>query len=105
MDVEQVAENEAMELEQSEGEEEEEAEGEKSKNLPEDSEKPRDPALIQCEQAGTGESEETQKATKSISSLPRNKEELECLIEHIQETVTGSILPKLHRCLTAKVCG
>ncbi|XP_067415819.1 small subunit processome component 20 homolog [Emydura macquarii macquarii] len=103
MDVEQVAENEAMELEQSEGEEEKEAEGEKSKNLPEDSEKLRDPALIQCEQAGTGESEETQKATKSISSLPRNKEELECLIEHIQETVTGSILPKLHRCLTAKV--
>nr|XP_048691400.1 small subunit processome component 20 homolog isoform X3 [Caretta caretta] len=101
MDAEEAAENEAMELEQSEGEEE--AEGDKSKNLPEDSEKQGDPALIQHEQAGTGESEETQKATKSISSLPRNKEELECLIEHIQGTVTGSILPKLHRCLAAKV--
>uniref|UniRef100_K7GES8 UTP20 small subunit processome component n=1 Tax=Pelodiscus sinensis TaxID=13735 RepID=K7GES8_PELSI len=101
MDVEQVAENEAMELEQSEGEEE--AEREMSKKLPEDSEKQRDPALTQLDQAGTGESEETQKATKSISSLPRNKEELECLIEHIQETVTGNILPKLHRCLIAKV--
>uniref|UniRef100_A0A8C0GJE3 UTP20 small subunit processome component n=1 Tax=Chelonoidis abingdonii TaxID=106734 RepID=A0A8C0GJE3_CHEAB len=76
---------------------------EKSKNLLEDSEKQRDPALIQHELAGTGESEETQKATKSISFLPRNKEELECLIEHIQGTVTGSILPKLHRCLAAKV--
>ncbi|CAM4466104.1 unnamed protein product [Lepidochelys olivacea] len=101
MDAEEAAENEAMELEQSEGEEE--AEGDKSKNLPEDSEKQGNPALIQHEQAGTGESEETQKATKSISSLPRNKEELECLIEHIQGTVTGSILPKLHRCLAAKV--
>uniref|UniRef100_A0A8C8SVZ5 UTP20 small subunit processome component n=1 Tax=Pelusios castaneus TaxID=367368 RepID=A0A8C8SVZ5_9SAUR len=80
----------------------EEAEEEKSKNLTEDNEKQRDPALIQHEQAATGESEETQKATKSISSLPRNKEELECLIEHIQATVTGSILPKLRKCLAAK---
>ncbi|XP_074867355.1 small subunit processome component 20 homolog [Carettochelys insculpta] len=101
MDVEEVAENEAMELEQSEGEEE--AEGEKSKNLLEDREKQREPSLTQHDQAGTGESEETQKTTKWLSSLPRTKEELECLIEHIRETVTGSILPKLHRCLAAKV--
>uniref|UniRef100_A0A8C4VGI6 UTP20 small subunit processome component n=1 Tax=Gopherus evgoodei TaxID=1825980 RepID=A0A8C4VGI6_9SAUR len=103
MGAEEAAENEAKELDQKEEEEEEEAEGEKSKNLLEDSEKQRDPALIQHELAGTGESEETQKATKSISFLPRNKEELECLIEYIQRTVTDSILPKLHRCLAAKV--
>lgn len=103
MDIEQGAENEeAMEMEQSEGEEEP-AEEEKAQNIPEDGGNQNDPAQIQPEQAVTRESEGIQKVVTSISSLPRNKEELECLIKHIQETVIENILPKLRRCLAAKV--
>lgn len=40
-----------------------------------------------------------------LNSLPRNKEELASLIKHIQETVKSNILPKLQKCLDAKVCG
>ncbi|KAJ7404618.1 Small subunit processome component 20 like protein [Willisornis vidua] len=84
---------EAMELEQSEGEEE--AHEEKNeKNL---SEKPAEP-----EQAAET-SESAKQVTKPVSFLPRNKEELDCLIKHIQDTVTVNILPKLHRCIVAKV--
>lgn len=94
MDLEPVVEaEEAMELEQSEGEEEE-AEEKNGKNL---SEKPAEP-----EQAAEP-SENAEQVTKPVSFLPRNKEELECLIKHIQETVTVNILPKLHRCIVAKV--
>ncbi|XP_053572968.1 small subunit processome component 20 homolog [Bombina bombina] len=39
----------------------------------------------------------------SVTSLPRNKEELESLIKHIQETVTSNLIPKLQKCLDAKV--
>ncbi|KAF6340759.1 UTP20 small subunit processome component [Rhinolophus ferrumequinum] len=39
--------------------------------------------------------------TKSISSLPRSKEELERTIKNIQGTITGDILPRLHKCLTS----
>lgn len=38
-----------------------------------------------------------------LNSLPKTKEELTSLISHIQETVSGNILPKLQRCLDAKV--
>uniref|UniRef100_A0A8D0GIN0 UTP20 small subunit processome component n=1 Tax=Sphenodon punctatus TaxID=8508 RepID=A0A8D0GIN0_SPHPU len=98
VDSEQLAEDEAMKL--SEGEEET---GEKGRNLPDDSNKLKDLALTQPEQTIDKEAKDTQKTTKSISFLPKNKEELECLIKHIQDTVTGNVLPKLHRCLIAKV--
>ncbi|XP_061662596.1 small subunit processome component 20 homolog [Syngnathoides biaculeatus] len=35
--------------------------------------------------------------------LPQSKEELELLMSTIQESVTGSVLPRLHKCLNAKV--
>uniref|UniRef100_A0A8C0AVP8 UTP20 small subunit processome component n=1 Tax=Buteo japonicus TaxID=224669 RepID=A0A8C0AVP8_9AVES len=84
---------EAMELEQSEGEEEV-IEEKKGKNLPEEPAEPKQAAET---------SEDAEQVTKPVSFLPRNKEELECLIKHIQETVTVNILPKLHRCIVAKV--
>ena len=37
------------------------------------------------------------------SGLPQSKEELETLISAIHRTVNDSVLPRLHRCLTAKV--
>ncbi|KAM9846103.1 small subunit processome component 20 homolog [Aulostomus maculatus] len=37
------------------------------------------------------------------SGLPHSKEELESLIKAIHETVNGSVLPRLQKCLTAKV--
>ncbi|XP_030069682.1 small subunit processome component 20 homolog isoform X2 [Microcaecilia unicolor] len=49
------------------------------------------------------ESEGSQKTQQSLSSVPRNKEELEVLIQNIQRTVTDNILPKLQACLAAKV--
>lgn len=94
MDLEPVVEaEEAMELEQSEGEEEV-IEEKKGKNLPEEPAEPKQAAET---------SEDAEQVTKPVSFLPRNKEELECLIKHIQETVTVNILPKLHRCIVAKV--
>ncbi|MBN3321955.1 UTP20 protein, partial [Atractosteus spatula] len=43
-------------------------------------------------------------ATKQdFTGLSSNKEDLEFLIQTIHRTVTSSILPKLHKCLTAKV--
>ncbi|KAI4884861.1 hypothetical protein NFI96_031248 [Prochilodus magdalenae] len=39
----------------------------------------------------------------SSSGLPESKEELEALISSIHTTVSQIILPKLHKCLTAKV--
>uniref|UniRef100_W5LP94 UTP20 small subunit processome component n=1 Tax=Astyanax mexicanus TaxID=7994 RepID=W5LP94_ASTMX len=37
------------------------------------------------------------------SGLPKSKEDLEALISTIHNTVNQSVLPKLHKCLTAKV--
>lgn len=94
VDLEPVVEGEeAMELEHSEGEEEV-VEEKKEKNVPEE---PAEPEQV----AET--SEDAEQVTKPVSFLPRNKEELECLIKHIQDTVTVNILPKLHRCIVAKV--
>ncbi|GCB68829.1 hypothetical protein scyTo_0000958 [Scyliorhinus torazame] len=45
----------------------------------------------------------TKEAKKPVASQPKNKQELENLIEHIQTTVTNNILPKLQKCLIAKV--
>ncbi|XP_075407217.1 small subunit processome component 20 homolog [Tenrec ecaudatus] len=38
---------------------------------------------------------------KSFSCLPQNKEELERTIKNIHGTITGDILPKLHKCLAS----
>nr|XP_048274589.1 small subunit processome component 20 homolog [Myodes glareolus] len=38
---------------------------------------------------------------KSVSFLPRNKEELERTIKTIQGAITGDILPRLHKCLAS----
>lgn len=43
------------------------------------------------------------KPTPVFSGLPQNKDELESLISAIHETVKNSVLPRLHKCLTAKV--
>lgn len=37
------------------------------------------------------------------SGLPHSKDELETLIKAIHNTVNNSVLPRLHKCLTAKV--
>ncbi len=37
------------------------------------------------------------------SGLPQSERDLEALISSIHHTVTQSVLPKLHKCLTAKV--
>ncbi|XP_037702214.1 small subunit processome component 20 homolog isoform X2 [Choloepus didactylus] len=44
---------------------------------------------------------ESEYITKSVSFLPRNKEELERTIKNIQGTITGDILPRLHKCLAS----
>uniref|UniRef100_A0A8C2Y8I8 UTP20 small subunit processome component n=1 Tax=Coturnix japonica TaxID=93934 RepID=A0A8C2Y8I8_COTJA len=89
---------EAMELDQSEGEEEV-VEEDKRKNIPEE---PAESELVLPEKAAETP-ENTQQVAKPVPFLPRNKEELECLIKHIQDTVVVNILPKLHRCIVAKV--
>ncbi|KAH0616783.1 hypothetical protein JD844_028173, partial [Phrynosoma platyrhinos] len=99
MDVEPDVENEAMEMELSDGEESPES----HKDLYEAASKQKDSVASEPEQPAHEEAGESEKVTKAISFLPKNKEELECLIIHIQETVTNNILPKLHRCLIAKV--
>ncbi|XP_044041482.1 small subunit processome component 20 homolog isoform X2 [Siniperca chuatsi] len=43
------------------------------------------------------------KPTAVASGLPQSKEELESLISAIHQTVNNSVLPRLHKCLTAKV--
>uniref|UniRef100_A0A3B5AP45 UTP20 small subunit processome component n=1 Tax=Stegastes partitus TaxID=144197 RepID=A0A3B5AP45_9TELE len=40
---------------------------------------------------------------KVASGLPQSREELESLISAIQQTVNDSVLPRLHKCLNAKV--
>uniref|UniRef100_A0A8C5PLM5 UTP20 small subunit processome component n=1 Tax=Leptobrachium leishanense TaxID=445787 RepID=A0A8C5PLM5_9ANUR len=45
----------------------------------------------------------SQKANLTYNSLPKNKEELSSLIKHIQETVANNVIPKLQKCLDAKV--
>nr|XP_033808420.1 small subunit processome component 20 homolog [Geotrypetes seraphini] len=87
METEIDVEDDTMDLEQ---------EGEKEKSM--------ETELTQQEVAvSVKESESSQKIPRSLSSLPRNKEELEDLIQNIQQTVKNNILPKLQACLTAKV--
>ncbi|XP_016370276.1 small subunit processome component 20 homolog [Sinocyclocheilus rhinocerous] len=51
-----------------------------------------------------GKKSQTKKVPPVVSSgLPQSKRDLETLISTIHHTVTQSVLPKLHKCLTAKV--
>nr|XP_046234375.1 small subunit processome component 20 homolog isoform X2 [Scatophagus argus] len=43
------------------------------------------------------------KHTPVASGLPQSREELESLVSAIHETVNNSVLPRLHKCLNAKV--
>lgn len=43
------------------------------------------------------------RAPAAPSGLPQNKAELEALITSIHATVQNAVLPRLHKCLTAKV--
>ncbi|XP_066490771.1 small subunit processome component 20 homolog [Tiliqua scincoides] len=99
IDAEPEVENEAMETELSDGEEDQET----GIELSSDTNKPKEAASSVPDQPASGDVENSQEAKKPIFFLCRNKEQLQFLIRHIQETVTGSILPKLKRCLTAKV--
>ncbi|KAM4569832.1 small subunit processome component 20 homolog [Odontesthes bonariensis] len=45
----------------------------------------------------------TPKLAAVASGLPQSREELESLISAIHQTVNNSVLPRLHKCLTAKV--
>jgi U3 small nucleolar RNA-associated protein 20 len=92
----ELLEHEAMELEHVEEEEKE------NTCKVSDSEE----ALGTCEPADSDDTvakESTPCIAKSISFLPQNKEELERTIKTIQGTITGDILPRLHKCLTSMV--
>ncbi|XP_045409087.1 small subunit processome component 20 homolog [Lemur catta] len=92
-EVAELPEHEAMELEHTGEEEKENA----CKSLSDDEELGNpDPA----DSEGTS-AKESECVTKSVSFLPRNKEELERTIKNIQGTITGDILPRLHKCLTS----
>uniref|UniRef100_UPI00398E4C32 small subunit processome component 20 homolog n=1 Tax=Pristiophorus japonicus TaxID=55135 RepID=UPI00398E4C32 len=82
---------EAMEVEDDIDEEKEES----AVTLDEDSAVPDDGAAGECVL--------TKEVKKSFAAQPRNKQDLENLIQHIQGSVTNSILPKLQKCLIAKV--
>ncbi|XP_060050218.1 small subunit processome component 20 homolog isoform X2 [Erinaceus europaeus] len=94
VEVIELSEHEAMELEHVD-EEEKEKECEDVSDTSEDKKTP-DPAgdegIV---------TEESECITTSISSLPQNKEELERTIKNIQGTITGDILPRLHKCLAS----
>ncbi|KAJ1163535.1 hypothetical protein NDU88_003993 [Pleurodeles waltl] len=99
MEINQDTEDQVMELEVEHDEEMEDESGHPGSPLEERTER----TVTQTEQDEAGEVSKGTQVKKQIPFLPRNKEELECLIQHIQETVTGNILPKLQKCLTAKV--
>uniref|UniRef100_A0A8C9DME9 UTP20 small subunit processome component n=1 Tax=Prolemur simus TaxID=1328070 RepID=A0A8C9DME9_PROSS len=92
-EVAELPEHEAMELERTGEEEKENA----CKSLSDNEELGNpDPA----DSEGTS-AKESECITKSVSFLPQNKEELERTIKNIQGTITGDILPRLHKCLTS----
>uniref|UniRef100_A0A8C7G581 UTP20 small subunit processome component n=1 Tax=Oncorhynchus kisutch TaxID=8019 RepID=A0A8C7G581_ONCKI len=75
-------------------------------------------AAVESEESDTEEAMETETDTKTTtietptpsttapaapSGLPQSKAELEALITSIHATVQNAVLPRLHKCLTAKV--
>uniref|UniRef100_A0A452RNW1 UTP20 small subunit processome component n=1 Tax=Ursus americanus TaxID=9643 RepID=A0A452RNW1_URSAM len=94
IEVIELPENETMDLEQMDEEEKEN----KCKSLSDNSKELGNPDPADCE--GTS-AREPECITESLSFLPRNKEELERTIKNIQGTITGDILPRLHKCLAS----
>uniref|UniRef100_A0A8D1FQR2 Small subunit processome component 20 homolog n=1 Tax=Sus scrofa TaxID=9823 RepID=A0A8D1FQR2_PIG len=94
--IEMVAlpEREAMEVEHVDEDEKED----KCKTSSDDRGELEHPDAADCEGTAAKESE---CITKAVSFLPRNKEELERTIKNIQGTITGDILPRLHKCLAS----
>lgn len=91
-----MPEHEAMELERTDEEEKDN----RCESLCEKNEELENSDPADGEGTSTNENE---CITKSISSLPQNKEELERTIKNIQGTITGDILPRLHKCLASTV--
>ncbi|XP_074082789.1 small subunit processome component 20 homolog [Macrotis lagotis] len=89
MEVDVPAEHEAMELDHT-NEEKDKEEGEEAKSLTEASENLPDSSA-----------KEAEGVAPLFAGLPQSKEELENLVKQIHKTVTNSILPKLHKCLSA----
>lgn len=92
----ELLEHEAMEVEDMDEQEKEQA----SERLSDSKEPSGAPEAAASE--GTA-AKEPECISKSVSFLPRNKEELERTIKTIQGAITGDILPRLHKCLAAAV--
>lgn len=90
----ELLEHEAMEVEDMDEQEKEQA----SERLSDSKEPSGAPEAAASE--GTA-AKEPECISKSVSFLPRNKEELERTIKTIQGAITGDILPRLHKCLAA----
>ncbi|XP_056430567.1 small subunit processome component 20 homolog isoform X2 [Hyla sarda] len=89
-DSENNMEDELMELEHEEEEEQMDTESGTPTN--------KDNEETPCKKQG-----DSPKNKQIFNSLPKNKEQLASLISHIQETVTNNIIPKLQKCVDAKV--
>ncbi|XP_058842187.1 small subunit processome component 20 homolog [Acipenser ruthenus] len=96
MDVDREEENEAMESGDSDVEEVMEI-------VTEDAEKPDEGTASQGAKETNEEAVSAEKVKKPFSARPKTKDELEALIHQIHKTLTGSVLPKLQKCLTAKI--
>ncbi|XP_069847264.1 small subunit processome component 20 homolog [Dipodomys merriami] len=89
-----VQEHETMELEDLDEEEKEEA-------CQQESDKTETQGAPDSADSDRTARKESACVSKPVSFLPRNKEELERTIQTIQGTVTGDILPRLHKCLAS----
>lgn len=69
----------------------------------EDAEKPDEGTASQGAKETNEEAVSAENVKKPFSARPKTKEELEALIHQIHKTLTGSVLPKLQKCLTAKI--
>ncbi|XP_031318808.2 small subunit processome component 20 homolog [Camelus dromedarius] len=94
VEVTELPEHDAMELEHTDEDEKEDEGGCETLSYNKEELENPDPA------EGTS-AKESECITKSVSFLPRNKEELERTIKNIQGTITGDILPRLHKCLAS----
>lgn len=92
----ELLEHEAMEVEDMDEEEKEQA----SERLS-DSKEPLEASKAAASEGTAAKEQEC--ISKSVSFLPRNKEELERTIKTIQGAITGDILPRLHKCLASAV--
>ncbi|XP_051784418.1 small subunit processome component 20 homolog isoform X1 [Erpetoichthys calabaricus] len=81
----------------------EESEEEVDMDIPEDSSKEINTEGEAKEVLSTNKNNTTTNhSNNTFLGMPRNKHELENLIQHIQGTVSNTILPRLHKCLSAK---